>query len=39
MVERLLDLLDGREELRQAFEREEFALQRHDDGVGCWLTH
>ena len=32
-VERGLHLLDGLQKLRQAFEREELALQRHEDGV------
>ncbi len=32
-VERLLDLLDGLEQLRQSFEREELALQRHQDRI------
>ncbi len=29
LVQRLLHLIDGRQELRQTFEGEEFALQRH----------
>ena len=33
-IERRLHLLDGLDELRQTFEREELALQRHQDRVG-----
>ena len=32
-IERRLHLLDGLQQLRQAFEREELALQRHQDRV------
>ncbi len=32
-IERLLHLLDGLQQLRQTFEREELALQRHQDRV------
>ena len=32
-IERLLHLIDGLEQLRQSFEREELALQRHQDRV------
>ena len=33
-VQRAAHLLDRGQQLRQAFEGEEFALQRHDDRVG-----
>ncbi len=32
-IERRLHLLDGLQQLRQTFEREELALQRHQDRV------
>ena len=33
-VERALDLFDRLQKLRQAFKREELALQRHQNGIG-----
>ena len=32
-IELLLHLIDGLEKLRQTFQREELALQRHQNGV------
>ena len=34
-IERFLDLINGREKLRQAFKREKLALQRHQNRVSC----